>query len=453
MKASVLLIAPWIYDFAAYDLWTEPLGLLYIAATIREYGYDVTLIDCLDRHHPDLLITPGIKKPRSNRYGCGKYRKTLLEKPPALAHVPRYYGRYGIPLGTFDKELESVGRPDAVLITSGMTYWYPGPWMALERVREAYPDVPAILGGIYATLCPEHARQSGADYIVEGPGEREVLLLLDQLTGNVPDPGRIPDSLDACPYAAHDLRRVVEHIAILTSRGCPFHCTYCASRLLHPVGFARRDPISVVDEIEYHHHTYGATDFAFYDDALLVDARRHIHTILDEILQREIPCRFHTPNGLHARYITADLAVKMFQTGFKTIRLGLETTNTARQRQMGDKVEPCEVRKAITFLRQAGFSSSEIGVHILVGLPGQPVSEVKASIAYVHDCGALIKLALYSPIPRTVEWERAVALGAIDARADPLLHNNSIYPLYADESGYAALQKLKDAAREANEAL
>lgn len=46
-----------------------------------------------------------------------------------------------------------------------------------------------------------------------------------------------------------------------------------------------------------------------------------------------------------------------------------------------------------------------------------------------------------------------MALGAIDARADPLLHNNSIYPLYADESGYAALQKLKDAAREANEAL
>ncbi len=451
MKGNILLIVPWIHDFAAYDLWAEPLGLLYIAAIIREYGYDVTLIDCLDRHHPDLLTTPGIKTPRSNRYGCGKFHKTILQSPPVLSHVPRYYGRYGIPLETFDTELQRALRPDAVLVTSGMTYWYPGPWMVLQRVREACPGVPTILGGTYATLCPEHARRSGADHVVEGPGELQILPLLDRLTGNEPDPERTPRSLDDYPYPAHDLRRAVEHVAILTSRGCPFRCTYCASRLLYPFGFMRRDPVSVVDEIEYHHRTYGVTDFAFYDDALLVDARRHIHVILDEILQRGLTCRFHSPNGLHARHITSELATKMFQAGFETIRLGLETTSVGRHHQMGDKVEPAEVRRAITFLRQAGFSNSQIGVYVLAGLPDQPASEVEESIAYVHDCGALVKLALYSPIPGTVEWERAVALGAIDAEADPLLHNNSIYPLHADPPGYAALQRLKDKAREANE--
>jgi len=453
VKGNILLVVPWIYDFAAYDLWSEPLGLLYIAAIIREYGYDLTLIDCLDRHHPDTLSASGRKNPRSNRYGCGKFHKTILDKPAALAHIPRYYGRYGIPLEIFTRELESSGRPDAILVTSGMTYWYPGPWMVLKQVREIYPEVPTILGGIYATLCPEHARFSGADYIVEGPGETQVLSLLDKLTRNAHDPGRIPRSLDDYHYPAHDLRRVVEHVAILTSRGCPFHCTYCASRLLHPAGFIRRDPVSVVDEIEYHHRTFGATDFAFYDDALLVDAKHHVEIILDGILQRGLSCRFHTPNGLHARYMSAELAAKMFQVGFKTIRLGLETIDAARQHQMGDKVAAPEVRRAITFLRQAGFTSSQIGVYILAGLPGQPASEVEESIAYVHDCGALVKLALYSPIPGTVEWERAVAQGTVETNADPLLHNNTIYPLHASPSGYVALRKLKDRVWEVNESL
>jgi len=195
------------------------------------------------------------------------------------------------------------------------------------------------------------------------------------------------------------------------------------------------------------------TDFAFYDDALLVDAQHHIEIILDGILQRGLSCRFHTPNGLHARHMSGKLATKMFQAGFKTIRLGLETTNAVRQHQMGDKVEPSEVRQAIAFLRQAGFVGSQIGIYILAGLPGQPASEVEESIAYVHDCGALIKLALYSPIPGTVEWERAVALGTVETYADPLLHNNSIYPLHANASGYVALRRLKDQVLEANASL
>ena len=47
---KILLINPWIYDFAAYDLWMKPLGLLYIASFLEEFGHDVSLINCMDRH-------------------------------------------------------------------------------------------------------------------------------------------------------------------------------------------------------------------------------------------------------------------------------------------------------------------------------------------------------------------------------------------------------------------
>jgi len=49
---KVLLINPWIYDFAAYDEWVKPLGLLYIGTFLEKFGYRVSLINCMDRHHP-----------------------------------------------------------------------------------------------------------------------------------------------------------------------------------------------------------------------------------------------------------------------------------------------------------------------------------------------------------------------------------------------------------------
>ena len=68
-NGNILLINPWIYDFAAYDMWTEPLGLLYIASLLRENGYRVSLINCLDRHHPDLLKFQNRKRAKSDEFG------------------------------------------------------------------------------------------------------------------------------------------------------------------------------------------------------------------------------------------------------------------------------------------------------------------------------------------------------------------------------------------------
>ena len=51
---KILLINPYIYDFACYDLWKKPLGFLYIASILKDCGCNVTLIDCMDRFHPDI---------------------------------------------------------------------------------------------------------------------------------------------------------------------------------------------------------------------------------------------------------------------------------------------------------------------------------------------------------------------------------------------------------------
>jgi len=504
-KGHVLLINPWIYDFAAYNEWMEPLGLLSVAAMLRENGYTLRLMDCLDRWHPDLLKLQGREAPKSNPYGCGKFYKTFLDKPAVLAHVPRRYGRYGLPLEIFETELDRQPRPDAVLVTSGMTYWYPGSFEAIHWAKARWPDMPVILGGVYATLCPDHACQkSGADFVIHGEGEVQTLRLVDSLTGHSSrydkysapstmlrtgpstlrrgsgqalrlDSGQaLPRTgpstlrsfdgaqdklcpgqgsgrnLDSYPFPAHDLRRDQGYVAVITSRGCPYRCTYCASHLLNPQGFRQRDPHWVAAEIEWCYAELGVRDFAFYDDALLVNAQQHIHVILDEVIARGLDCRFHTPNGLHAELIDEGLAAKMFQAGFKTVRMGLESCNPEEQRRSGGKVTNEGFQHAVATLRAAGFEAADVTAYVMLGLPGQSIKEAEESIAFAHQCGATVEVTLYSPIPGTAEWERAVRHWGLDPQADPLLHNESAYPLQSEVLDVEAFERAKALARRGN---
>ena len=426
VKQSVMLVNPWIYDFAAFDLWAKPLGLLYIAALLRNRGYEIEYIDCLDIHNPKMVRERGL--PKRKQYHQGHFLEEEVDKPPALAPIPRKYRRYGITEEAFRERLESVGEPKVVLITALMTYWYPGPFHVIRLVKERYPRSSVVMGGIYATLCPDHARKySGADYVLPGDSLARILGLVEEFMG-VPPQG-VPQtySLDDLDFPAFDLYPGLDYGCILTSRGCPYRCDYCASWKITR-GFRQRDPQRVVDEITLWRDTFKVNDIAFYDDALLVDPERHFIPMARELLRRGLRCRFHTPNGIHGRGLSNEIASLMHEVGFKTIRLGLETSDATRQRKIGDKVTNREMERAITSLRKAGFSRDEVGVYILAGLPGQGVSEVEESIRFVRACGATPKLAEYSPIPQTPLWEAAVRASEFDLRNEPLFHNNSILP-------------------------
>jgi len=442
--SAVLLINPWIYDFAAYDFWVRPLGLLYIASVLRENGYDVYFIDCLDTAYPQTMHMKGIKQATRKKYGVGRFFKEHLEKPEVLRGIPRRYSRYGISTELFEQELQKIKKPNVILITSIMTYWYLGVCQTIRLSKKHYPDVPVILGGIYATLCPDHAlKYSGADYCIYGEGEVSVLKKISELTHH--SASYIPNlkELDSLPYPAFDLMLQHDFICLLTSRGCPYKCTYCASSLLNNT-YRQRDFSKVIDEIVYWMDSYPIREFAFYDDALLYKAGKRFIPLLKDIVKRNIKCNFHTPNGLHIGEITKEVAELLFQAGFKTIRLGLETADEANQIQTGGKTTNKEFEQAVEHLRHAGYESEDIGVYLLAGLPGQRAEEVRKSIQFVKDCGARPFLAEYSPIPGTRLWKDALQTSPFDLDKEPLFHNNSILPCRSDELSWEHLYQLKN---------
>ena len=423
----LVLINPWIYDFAAYDLWSKPLGLLTLATFLRNRGFRIHLIDCLDIHHPGIARDPSLARPVRRAYGTGKFFRNRAPRPDVLKDVPRSYSRYGISTPLFIEELRAAKKPAAILVTSLMTYWYPGVQEAIRIAGQIHPETPVLLGGIYARLCREHAlRKSGGDEVMSAADTHDFSTLMSALRrfGVDSEPPSQP-----FPYPSFDLLHGIDYVCLQTSSGCPFRCHYCASPFLNP-GFYRRDPLEVLEEILFWQANRGVEDFAFYDDALLVGFESHLRVLLEHVVKTKRSVRFHTPNALHVREITPSVAKLLSASGFKTIRLGFETSDMGLHDDLDGKVSPGEFDKAVKNLTRAGYNKRDIGAYILAGLPEQSVESVAESVEYVSRVGATPYLAEYSPIPHTPLWGKAVSSSEYDLVSEPLFHNNTLLPCW-----------------------
>jgi radical SAM superfamily enzyme YgiQ (UPF0313 family) len=440
---DILLINPWVFDFTAYDFWMRPLGLLYLGALLREHTQSrVHFIDCMDRYSPGLP-----KKSKTKQDGRGPFFKEEVRKPSALQNVPRKFSRYGIPLPLFFDQLDQVPQPDIVLLTCMMTYWYPGAQLAVEIIRQKFGCVPIVLGGVYATLLPIHAKEAtDADFILEGPGERALLPLMRDIFGEKFCPDLRFEKLSTIPWPAFDLLSDRETLPVMTSRGCPYNCAYCASSLLFK-GFEQESPDRVVEHIEDLHHVHKTKNVAFYDDALLLNKEKHIVPILERIVQKKIPVAFHTPNGLHVAEIDAALATLMKQANFLSLFLSQESFEKKVLDDSCSKVSSIDLEVALSHLKHAGYRPSEINVYLMVGLPDQEAEGVRESIRKVQSLGARPRLAYFSPVPGTKTWDSLVTKGLIQSDIDPLLHNKLAFPYTWGEIYPADFNAIKDLIR------
>ncbi len=315
-----------------------------------------------------------------------------------------------------------------------MSYWYPGVQKAIEIIKSLSPGIPVILGGIYATLFHRHAsHHSGADYVYSGQIASDIAKILKSLGYNLKKTGR------SRPY--YNLYSSYPFAPVLTSMGCPYRCSYCASSRLYR-GFIQRTPAEIFNEIS-DLSGLGVRDYAFYDDALLVNPESHIKIILKKVVQSLPGIRFHCPNGMHARFIDSELSCLMKESGFTTLRLSLETIDEKRQRKTGGKVTSDMFVSAVRTLKKHGFTKSSLGVYLMYGLPGQDLEEVQEGIQFLQDLGVKIHLTEFSPIPGTPDWEHLRQQGIIHDAIDPLLTNNSVFSYLFSRYDREALKRMK----------
>jgi len=422
----ILLVNPPIYDFAAYDFWLKPYGLLSVAGYLRGRA-DFALFDYLDRLNPFVIKQKGLE---SDRWGRGRFYCEQIPSPARLKAIPRYFRRFGLPRRMFVDFLTQEGPFDFVLVQTMMTYWYQGIKEIIEDVRRIWPGAKIVLGGNYVTLCGSHAQGLEADFLVRGTNLEPLAEFL----------GVKPDLEQPALWGAVD--RLNVGVLKLTD-GCPFNCTYCSVPKVYGKFKARPLEHSLA-ELELLTKR-GVENIAFYDDALLFEAEKVLVPFLNEVLRRDVKVNLHTPNGLNARFITRELAELMVRAGFKTFYLGFENASMQWQQRTGSKVFSDELARAVEHLTTAGAEHTSITAYQILGHPKTDVQELEASMRFANSLGIRGMLADFSPIPATPDGEHCRQWVDMD---EPLFHNKTAFPIII--LGNDEVNRLKDLQRKLN---
>ncbi len=429
MKPRILLVNPPIYDFAAYDFWLKPYGLLSIAGYLRDKA-EFVLFDYLDRLHPFVAKQ---KKLESDRWGRGRFYFEIIPNPSPLEAIPRYFRRFGLPRDIFKEFLARQKPFDFVLIQTTMTYWYQGVIEVIEDIHKVWPQAKIILGGNYVTVCNEHAQKSGADLLVSGTNLEPLWKYLDIQ----------PDLKQPALWEIYEKLKVG---VLRLADGCPFNCTYCSVPKVYGQ-FKTRSLQRSLAEVELL-AKLDVENIAFYDDALLFEADKVLVPFLNEVIKRDIKVNFHCPNGLHARFVTKDLAELMIRAGFKTFYLGFESASSTWHKRTGSKVSCDELERAVKNLTIAGAEPQNITAYQILGHPHGDIQELEESMRFVHSLGIRGMLADFSPIPSTPDGE--FCRKWVDMN-EPLFHNKTAFPIIL--LGFDETNRLKDLQRRLNRKL
>ncbi len=422
---NILLVNPYIYDFTAYDLWLRPLGLLYIAGVLKKFtNANIYYLDTLDRfQYPDV---------KTKEDGRGKFFREIVEKPGIYDSVPRYYARYGMRIDDFYKKIDDLPEPDFILITSLMTYWVDGVNFTLKELKKRFKKAKIIIGGLIPTLLGEEAKRFvDADFYVNGYGEKTILEILESNGVKVFSHSDL-NSIDDFPFPDYSLLSNKKYLPILTSRGCPFRCTYCASHILNK-RFIKRSTDKVIEEILFHYEKYNTEHFIIFDDAFLVNKEKHFFKIFKKV-SKNISVNFHTPNGLHVRELDLKTCELLYKAGFRTLRLSFESTDELILKRSSNKVNITNMYKAIENLVKTGFKKSDIEVYLLFGYPDQNIDDIEKSIVFVGKLGVIPHLSYFSPVPGTIDYINLVKNGIIKTPID-LYETNKMYFVY-NKSGF-----------------
>ncbi len=294
-------------------------------------------------------------------------------------------------------------------------------------LKKAHPDLTIILGGAHATLLPNETLVGAPeiDVVVRGEGEQTIIDLLRALENKQPlddvpgisyrkdgevvsNPTRSTNiDLDSLPFLAYHLlpwRRYKPHPphgralpfgAIITSRGCPYHCSYC-SKPIFGSKFRAQSPERVVDEVAYYKDKFAIKELAFYDDVFTLSKKR-AYAIAEEIIQRGLKICWTCETRVNL--VDKDLLGHMKQAGCYAIAYGIESGSQEILDTLNKGITMEQVEEAIRITREVGLQT--IG-YFMIGSPGESPETIGKTIEFAKKLKLdFAQFAVTTPFPGT----------------------------------------------------
>ena len=370
---------------------TPPLGLAYLGAVLERAGHKVRIIDYTARY----------------------------PYPPLPEIIKEFF-------------------PDLIGLTA-TTPSFESTLRMAKKLRGITPSTPLILGGAHVTCAAESAMASGLFEIgVIGEGEDTIVELaarrkdgnfsgLDQVAGIIyregenfrrTNPRPYIQDLDSLPFPAYHLLPPLSHYhptpasyrrlpvgILMTSRGCPFHCTFCDRSIFgNTTRFHSTE--RVLAEVEWMIRELGAKEIRFFDDTFTLKRDRAAE-ICAGLKDRGLNIPWTCLTAVKA--VTPKLLKKMKAAGCWQVLYGLESGDDKMLELLGKGNSVEANRNAVMWAHQVGL---EIRGDFIVGTPGETMESLEKTLKFTLESGLdYAHFNKFTPFPGTELYRRLVSVG------------------------------------------
>ena len=383
----------------------------------------------------------------------------------ALAYLGAVSERRGDTVRVFDADVEDQPlveflhefKPHLVGITTN-TPQVKQSWSTAAAIKNEF-DIPIVLGGPHVSVVSEDldfesVRQPQVDMVVRGEGEGpwlEISDIVDSYLRDQPEfsakgmlnpeldlfrevnslsyktndgqlhrnpDGQVIADLDGLPWPAYHLFKMDRYtnlqpatdaipgsrsFSILTSRGCPYRCTFCSQSIM-PIKWRARSPENVIEEWRHLVKDLGALEIGVLDDSANIRKNR-LHQLADALIDNQIN---HVPwifvNGIRANLADLDLLVKLKKAGLKRTAFGVETGDEQMIVKIDKHIDHDTIRQAFKNAKAAGIET--IGFFI-IGLPGDTRETMQKTIDFAIELDPMIaNFSMMTPYPGTIVYEQ-----------------------------------------------
>jgi anaerobic magnesium-protoporphyrin IX monomethyl ester cyclase len=402
----------------SYEL--PPSGLAYLAASLKNAGHRVKIIDAFGEQ-------PG----------------------PLISHADGFTTK-----GLTAEEVAERIPSDVDLV--GVTCMFSNSWFYCRRtigeIAATHPGVPIIAGGEHVTADWRRLLRQVPEVLccALGEGEDTVVDIAAHLSHGLPldeVPGIAVRDAHGDVFTTRDRRRILEvdeipwpdwdtvplanyldrHLAhdayssrtmpMVASRGCPYQCTFCSSPQMFGTKWVARSPRDVVAEMKHYHDVYGARYFEFHDLTMTV-RRDWILALSKELIDAGLDIQWTVPSGTRSETLDAEVLGWMKRSGCRSFSYAAESGSPDELRRIKKRVN---LPRMLASMREAAKLGIVTRCHLIFGLPDQTKHDVFKTLGFIarvawagaHDVGCYV----FSPYPGSAIYERLVAEGRIDPEA------------------------------------
>ena len=337
---------------------TPPLGLGYLASYAQKFGHKVLIIDALRDNLSNEQVVEKINAAGISAVGItclSAFYNEVVELSKMLKAERKK---------VFIGGIHPTFMPKQTLIDTGADYVSLGEGeISLKKLLDANFDGTGIQG-IY-----------NLENLPDKPIKGEKVENLDDLP--MPDWGQIsPKSYPRAPHGA--VTKTYPIGIIITTRGCPYGCKFCASPNFYDRKIRFRSPKNVVDEIEYLVKNHGVKEIHFEDDNFTLK-RSHAYEVCKMIVDRKIKITFTCPNGIRADKVDKELLLMMKKAGCYCFAYGIESANPQILKNINKDEDIETIKKSIDIAADCGIDC--VGFFIF-GLPGETKQSIEQSINF-----------------------------------------------------------------------